>query len=97
MIVLFSASMETQCNSCGKVISKKNLAVHLKTHGDASIRCKICDKRFKTKKQSKSACVESSKTTRYKLPQLSNISSFQDCPEIVPKNVSTKKSNQKNA
>ena len=48
MIVLFSASMETQCNSCGKVISnKKNLAVHLKTHGDASIRCEICDKRFK--------------------------------------------------
>ena len=69
MIVLFSASMETQCNSCGKVISnKKNLAVHLKTHGDASIRCEICDKRFKTKKQSKSACVDSSKTTRHQVP-----------------------------
>ena len=49
MIGLFSASMETQCNSCGKVISKNNLAVHLKTHGDDSFRCQICDKRFKTK------------------------------------------------
>ena len=49
MIGLFSGSMETQCNSCGKVISKNNLAVHLKTHGYASFRCQICDKRFKTK------------------------------------------------
>ena len=47
MIGLFCGSME--CNSCGKVISKNNLAVHLKTHGDASVRCQICDKRFKTK------------------------------------------------
>ena len=48
MIGLFCGSME--CNSCGKVISKNYLAVHLKTHGDASFRCQICDKRFKTKK-----------------------------------------------
>ena len=42
--------MEIPCSVCGKLVSKKNLAVHLKIHGSASYRCHVCDKTFKTKK-----------------------------------------------
>ena len=41
--------MEIPCSVCGNIVSKKNLAVHLKIHGSASYRCHVCDKTFKTK------------------------------------------------
>ena len=43
--------MESQCIVwvCGVLVSKKKLARHLQSHGEATFRCDICDSYFKTK------------------------------------------------
>ena len=41
--------MESQCQVCGVLVTKKNAARHLQSHEEDAFRCDICDSYFKTK------------------------------------------------
>ena len=43
------SKMDLPCNECGVMVKKKNMNRHILTHREATIKCNLCDKTFRTK------------------------------------------------
>ena len=49
MFAVLLSKMELTCNECGVLVKKKNLNRHILTHREATLKCYLCDKTFRTK------------------------------------------------